>query len=159
MRAHRQGLAFLCSTVILALLLVSTLKGLTHIDCPWSFQRYGGERAYEPIFQKIFGSGNGRCFPSGHASGGYAWIALYFYCLLYKPRWRYVGLAFGLLLGLTFGLAQQLRGAHFVSHDIWTLTICWYTGLLGYVLQRRLIARLEAGAPAEIASASLPERA
>ena len=31
-----------------------------------------------------------------------------------------------LLLGLVFGIGQQLRGAHFVSHDVWTLGLCWF---------------------------------
>jgi hypothetical protein len=28
-------------------------------------------------------------------------------------------------LGLLFGTTQQLRGAHFLSHDIWTFALCW----------------------------------
>jgi membrane-associated PAP2 superfamily phosphatase len=26
---------------------------------------------------------------------------------------------------VTFGIAQQFRGAHFLSHDLWTAMICW----------------------------------
>jgi membrane-associated PAP2 superfamily phosphatase len=28
-------------------------------------------------------------------------------------------------LGVIFGLAQQARGAHFLSHDLVSLGICW----------------------------------
>ena len=44
--------------------------------------------------------------------------------------WGLLGLVTGLSAGLLFGISQQLRGAHFVSHDIWTLGICWATASL-----------------------------
>lgn len=34
-------------------------------------------------------------------------------------------LALPLTLGLVFGIGQQLRGAHFLSHDLWTAWLCW----------------------------------
>jgi membrane-associated PAP2 superfamily phosphatase len=42
-------------------------------------------------------------------------------------------LGFALGLGGVFGLAQQLRGAHFLSHDVWTLMICWLIALALYL--------------------------
>lgn len=132
MRPDRAGLGYLLAAVIISLLLISGLKGITHIACPWDFQRYGGDQLYAPIMNTLFGSSTVRCFPAGHASGGYAWVALYFFCRLYKPQWRMAALSFGLLLGMAFGLSQQFRGAHFLSHDLWTLAICWYTALAGY---------------------------
>ena len=30
-----------------------------------------------------------------------------------------------LATGLLFGLAQQLRGAHFMSHTLWSAWVCW----------------------------------
>ena len=47
-----------------------------------------------------------------------------------RRLWRWLGLVTGLSAGLLFGISQQLRGAHFVSHDIWTLGICWATASL-----------------------------
>ena len=132
MRAYRAALIYLFTAVAISLLMVSLLKDVTHVSCPWSFQRFGGDGEYAPIHNVIFGSAGGRCFPSGHSSGGYAWIALYFFCLLVKPQWRYFGLAFGLVLGLIFGVSQQLRGAHLLLHDVWTLAICWYVSLIVY---------------------------
>lgn len=136
MKPYRRGLGYLLTAVVFSMLLVSGLKAVTHIDCPWSYQRYGGDGSSPIIFHEIFGSGVGRCFPSGHASGGYAWVALYFLCLLYWPKWRYLGLGFGLALGATFGIAQQFRGAHLLSHDIWTLATCWFTSLMSYSLSK-----------------------
>ena len=30
---------------------------------------------------------------------------------------------------MLFGFSQQLRGAHFLSHDVWSAAICWLTAL------------------------------
>jgi membrane-associated PAP2 superfamily phosphatase len=55
-------------------------------------------------------------------------------------RWRRWGLFAGIALGLIFGLGQQLRGAHFFSHDVWTAAICWFIALGVYgVFQDRLM--------------------
>ena len=70
MANYRRGLIYLLTTVLVSLVVVSGLKAITHIDCPWSFQVYGGEKPVHPVFASIFGTGTGRCFPSGHASGG-----------------------------------------------------------------------------------------
>jgi membrane-associated PAP2 superfamily phosphatase len=36
-----------------------------------------------------------------------------------------LGLAAVLAAGLVLGLAQQLRGAHYMSHTFWTAWCCW----------------------------------
>ncbi|MNV84902.1 hypothetical protein D3C71_1788110 [compost metagenome] len=40
-------------------------------------------------------------------------------------------------MGLLFGFAQQLRGAHFLSHDVWTLAISWFVALALYLAMAR----------------------
>jgi membrane-associated PAP2 superfamily phosphatase len=34
-------------------------------------------------------------------------------------------LALVLAAGFALGLAQQVRGAHFMSHTLWTAWLCW----------------------------------
>ncbi len=131
---YKKPLSYLLLSVSISLLFVSILKQSTHLSCPWDFAVFGGKERLTPIYQSIFGNGSGQCFPSGHASAGYAWISLYFFFKEIRPQWRYQGLCFSLFLGLTFGIAQQLRGAHFLSHDITTLIICWYSALTLYVV-------------------------
>ena len=123
----RKGLLYLLVSMATSTLLVSIIKAISHVDCPWDLLRYGGSAPYIPIFAAHPGTfGDGRCFPSGHASGAYAWMALYYVLLIYRPRLRFAGLAVGIVAGLIFGIAQQLRGAHFVSHDIWTAGLAWW---------------------------------
>lgn len=127
---HRRPLAFLLLATLTGTLLVAWIKSWSNVDCPWDLIRYGGERPYIDLFSlRPVGLSRGRCFPSGHAGGGYAWLALYFFLFAVRPSWRWWGLAAGLVLGLTFGISQQLRGAHFLSHDLWTATICWVTSV------------------------------
>jgi len=106
--------------------LVSLLKHLTQMDCPWDLQRYGGLQPFIGLFEtRPAALGNAACFPSGHASAGYAWVALYFFALRVHPAWRWRALGLSLTTGATFGLVQQWRGAHFLSHDLTTLAISW----------------------------------
>ena len=86
------------------------------------------------FFNPILVTSCNRRFPSGHASGGYGQPGLYLFIYHYKPKWRWEGLSIGMLVGLTFGIAQQLRGTHFLSHDIWSLAICWFSALIVYWL-------------------------
>ncbi|WP_372716666.1 phosphatase PAP2 family protein [Immundisolibacter sp.] len=126
---------YLLACFAVTTLTVSLLRHLTHVTCPWDLSRYGGELAYVPIFSPLPpGKEAGVCFPAGHASSAYAWVALYYYFRVVSPRYRWYGLAFGLALGLVFDIGQQLRGAHFFSHGLWTLGIAWCVATGGYLL-------------------------
>ena len=125
--AHwRRPLAYLLLSVALSTALVSLIKSVSAVDCPWDLSRYGGQQPWLDLLQawRVRGPSSG-CFPAGHASAGYAWIALYFLAAARAPRWRWPALLLALALGGAFGLAQQLRGAHFASHDLASLTLCW----------------------------------
>ncbi|WP_363799965.1 phosphatase PAP2 family protein [Lysobacter firmicutimachus] len=130
----RRPLGYLLLAVLISVGLVSGLKQLTGMDCPWDLQRYGGGHPFVGwLAARPAGLGRGGCFPAGHASAGYAWVALYFFFLAVQPRRRWLGLAIGLGFGLVFGFGQQLRGAHFLSHDVWSLAIAWFASLALYL--------------------------
>jgi membrane-associated PAP2 superfamily phosphatase len=139
--AWRWPLLYLVLAVALGTGVVSLLKSATNMDCPWDLARYGGLREYVGLFAtRPPGMPRGVCFPAGHSSAGFAWVSLYFAALMVRPAWRWRGLAIGLVAGGVFGAAQQLRGAHFLSHDLWTLATCWTISLLLYLLIRRTAA-------------------
>lgn len=127
-RAWRRPLGYLVLAVLLCTGLVSALKSFSRIDCPWDLARYGGTRAYHGLLQ-VRADTPGRCFPAGHASAGYAWVALFFFFAEVRRNWRGRALAIGIGLGLVFGIDQQLRGAHFLSHDLSSAMICWSVAL------------------------------
>jgi membrane-associated PAP2 superfamily phosphatase len=130
MESLKRPLIFLLSSTLIAVILVSLLKARVAMDCPWDMHAYGGLRPYLGLFDaRPTGLHDSGCFPAGHASAGYAWVALYFFFAAVAPRWRLHGLAVGLLLGALFGFSQQLRGAHFLSHDLTALMLCWLTAM------------------------------
>lgn len=133
MRPYRRAIWYLALVMPLSGLLVGISKDLTHVDCPWSLLRYGGDHPYVRLFEAHAGEYKyGKCFPAGHASAGYTFLALYFFFALLRSRWKFYGLAVGVCLGLVFGITQQIRGAHFFSHDLWTAAICWFNSLGWY---------------------------
>jgi len=126
LRDWRRPLLFLFLAVAGSTLAVSIVKHLVPMECPWDLTRYGGDWPFIGLLERRPAElPDTACFPAGHASAGYAWLALYFFLAVTRPRLRWLGLASALGLGLVFGITQQLRGAHFLSHDLWTLMICW----------------------------------
>lgn len=133
LRRWRLPLTYLLTGTAMLPALIAGSKRASPVACPWDLIRYGGETAYQRTFEHSFGlTGAGHCFPSGHASGGFALLALYFAAYLYARRPELFLLP-GLLVGTVFALGQQARGAHFLSHDLWSLSLCWF-GALGLFL-------------------------
>lgn len=119
-----QRLQLAVSTLVAAMA-VSLLKAGSATSCPWELAQFGGLAHYAPHWSSLPDGGTGRCFPAGHASAGFAFVGGYF---AFRPtdgalarRWLALAAAAGLLLGL----AQQWRGAHFMSHTLWTALVCW----------------------------------
>lgn len=121
-----QALGVLILSLLACFLCISLLKRLIPMECPWDLQQFGGLKPYIGLFQARPSSMPGtECFPAGHASIGFAWISLYFYYQNVNPFYRITALVAALCLGVGLGFVQQLRGAHFVSHDIASALICW----------------------------------
>ncbi|MDF3822776.1 phosphatase PAP2 family protein [Leptospira sp. 96542] len=112
------------------MLLVSSLKRFSGSSCPWDLVSVGtGPQAtlshWQTLFSDLSDGGPGHCFPAGHASAGFAWVALYAALRPHAPRAARLALAAALLAGCALGAAQQLRGAHYMSHTLWTAWLCW----------------------------------
>lgn len=134
LRPWRRIFVYLLCTAIGASVLVNLAKHSLAVSCPWEFSRYGGSLDYLSLPEQLWIRNGAGCFPAGHASAGYAWIGIYFVGLHLHASWRWWGLALPLWCGIIFGVAQQLRGAHFFSHDIATLIFCWMIAVLFYWL-------------------------
>lgn len=137
--------AQLAVTVLAAPLLVSSLKWFSHSSCPWDLNLYGGWARYASHWSWVADGGSGHCFPAGHASAGFALLGGYFAFRAVDARLARVWLGAALAAGLTLGVAQQLRGAHFMSHTLWTALACWSVAV---VLDRAFKLR----PPAELAA-------
>jgi membrane-associated PAP2 superfamily phosphatase len=126
-------------SLLSSFILVGYLKAVTNIACPWDLTLFGGTQPYIHLFEpKPHHLRYTKCFPAGHASIGYAWVALYFFFEIRAPQWRWIGLGIGLVLGIILGVTQQLRGAHFLSHDITTLMVCLLCAKLCFMFTHKV---------------------
>lgn len=137
---------------LLALAVVSVAKNLSTTSCPWDLSEFGGVARYASHWALgVIDGGGGRCFPAGHASAGFAFLGGYFAIRHKAPSAARWWLAGALLAGFTLGAAQQVRGAHFMSHTLWTGWLCWTTGWLCDLAATALRPRL-----AQFANTSTP---
>lgn len=121
----------------LAAAAVTTLRGWSAHSCPWDLAAFGGAGHWYPIFGAVPAEpGPGRCLPSGHASSGFALFSLYFALRDRDRRLARAGLVLAWTLGLLATVDQVARGAHFVSHSLWTAWIAWAVNVILYELLR-----------------------
>ncbi|RNC69178.1 MAG: phosphatase PAP2 family protein [Desulfuromonadales bacterium] len=140
LRSARWAALYLLIAIVLGTGLVTIGKNVTGRHCPWDMERYGGSVPYTRLFEKVpAGHNKGRCFPAGHAAGGYALMASYFALRGRHAGLARAGLAAGLILGSVYGWGQMARGAHFLSHNIWSAAVCWFAAFLLYLPMRRLL--------------------
>lgn len=113
-------------TTLVCLTVISLLKRASLTSCPWDLTEFGGAAQY--VSHWAFGArdgGGGHCFPSGHASAAFAYLAGGWALARAYPRAAWAWGATVVLLGLIYGLGQMARGAHYPSHTMWTGWICW----------------------------------
>ena len=117
----------LAGTVLASVLMVSLLKSVNPASCPWDLAGFGG--LAHPVSHWAWwsapGGAAGRCFPAGHASAGFAFIGGYFVFRQQLPALARRCLLLALAAGMVLGLGQQWRGAHFMSHTLWSGWLCW----------------------------------
>ena len=105
-------------------IIIGIVKSRSDIDCPWALDRYGGLNPYHHLFDPLpagLEPNCGKCFPAGHASGGFALMSL---ALLFDHRRaRWIGIGVGMACGWIMGIYQLLNGAHFLSHTVATMLL------------------------------------
>jgi len=120
--------AWMVGSIWLSLLVVVLLKGISRTSCPWDVDAFGGTLPYVSHWNWwVSDGGPGRCFPGGHASTAFAFLPVAFWWRFTHPAWAKACLGFVLMAGLGLGWVQQMRGAHYLSHNLWTLWVCGFT--------------------------------
>jgi len=120
--ATRYKLRWIVLLALLNAIVVSCLKHQMPHACPWDIVRYGGSAPWVPTFTSHPALEAGHCFPAGHTTSGVWLSALGLLWLPQAPRKALLVTIAGLAVGFALGWAQQIRGAHFLSH---TLTSLW----------------------------------
>jgi membrane-associated PAP2 superfamily phosphatase len=132
-RAHRRDAAYVFAAMFTAVAAVGLLKAVTNVDCPWDLAGFGGSRPHVKLFaDRPDYLPRAQCFPGAHASSGFALLCFYFMRRDRAPRAARAGLIVGVVVGLAFSIAQEARGAHFLSHDLASAAIVWFVQLALY---------------------------
>lgn len=121
------------TTLAMALgpLIVVLLKSTTSFPCPWSLARYGGLVHDAGSHWFTVPSRSGHCFPSGHAAGGFSFIAIAFGLNASgQRRAAGVALAMAIAIGSASAAVRMVQGAHFLSHCLWAAAIDWLATIL-----------------------------
>ena len=133
----RQGWSENHSRMALAILVLgltpmaaNLLKQVTGVSCPSQELLLGGGRLGVTIWDRIYALApfepNLRCWPAGHAAGGFGLFGL---VLLAGgqglagglPRWLFY--TPGMAAGWTMGLYQMARGQHYLTHTLASMLI------------------------------------
>lgn len=127
-RKRRKGLLIIALTLIILPSTIATIgKYSTNVQCPYDLKEFNGQIPYVKLFEKYPENPNspdgtwprGKCFPAGHASGGFALFSLI--ALVKTRRNKILLFLFAFIYGWTMAVYQMLRGAHFLSHHLTTM--------------------------------------
>ncbi|MGF1547444.1 MAG: phosphatase PAP2 family protein [Thiotrichales bacterium] len=132
-RHWRRRLAYVVLALSLSTGVVGPLKTLSNVQCPWNLQEFGGSERYSSLLdERPPASRPGRCWPGGHASAAFSLLAVFFMLRDRHPREARIALGVALGLGTLFSLGRLIQGAHFLSHNLWTLLLDWMLCLFCY---------------------------
>ena len=126
-KEYKKGLIVVILSAIFVPLIVGGLKALTNTPCPKNTDIYGGnypEIKVLDIYPKNFHQKKRiKCWPAGHASGGFALLSLFFLFKSRKNKKRAILLA--MIVGWSMGLYKMMIGDHYLSHTIVTMLLAW----------------------------------
>lgn len=148
---YRRYFLFIVAVVITVPATVAIFKHYSRSYCPKHYEIFGGyvqlkndELKYsKPINRLIDKSicyneeqtGHcGKCFPGGHTSGLFSWLALYFIIIRFRPNYkvfkRSVLFAVLTIPGIMGSYYQVAKGNHFIIDNVMTFCVAW---LLSYI--------------------------
>jgi membrane-associated PAP2 superfamily phosphatase len=138
----RKRLRVVALSAVLVPLAISLLKQMSSSHCPWDVMEFGGTEHYVRLLQAaLHGVPPGRCMPAGHASSGLWLVSVMVFWLPHRPRTAaLVGLAM-LGFGFALGWVQQMRGAHFLTHTLWSM---WIASAIVSMLCWRMLRQTQA---------------
>lgn len=132
LREYRKGLLVVLLSIVIIPSVIGALKAISNVPCPCDFRSFGGDYPYiraldvmpEGIIKKF------KCYPAGHASGGFALMSLFF--LFKTDRNRITALIIAIGIGWSMGIYKMLVGHHYLSHTIVTMILSWLMILVIY---------------------------
>lgn len=113
------------AATVAALVAVPSLKRISRTSCPWDVVDYGGTVPWVSHWAfSVADGGPGHCFPSGHAVAAFAFLVPALAWRQQHPRAARAAVVAVLAAGALFGAVQLMRGAHYLSHVLWSAWLC-----------------------------------
>lgn len=129
---RRFQLRVIALSAVLVPAAISLLKQASDSHCPWDLQRYGGTEPYVRLFEQLPPEIlPGYCMPGGHASSALWMISFSILLVPYRLTHAAFSTTALLMLGIGVGWLQQLRGAHFLTHTLWS---AWISLLIVFLI-------------------------
>jgi membrane-associated PAP2 superfamily phosphatase len=129
---YRRGMVIVLLSSALVPVVVGSLKAVTNMPCPKNIEIFGGTYPHTCVWEK-YGSDvcrteKQKCWPAGHASGGFALLSMVFLFRTKKAKIAVVSAATA--IGWSMGTYKMLIGDHFFSHTVITMLLAWLVVLL-----------------------------
>ncbi|MDP3588831.1 MAG: phosphatase PAP2 family protein [Sulfuricurvum sp.] len=132
MRAYRRGLIIVVLSSIAVPLVVGSLKAVSNMPCPKSLDIFNGTYPHTCVWEKYATKDchleKQKCWPAGHASGGFALLSLIF--LFHSRKNKIIAGSIAMGIGWSMGSYKMLIGDHFLSHTVITMILAWLLILL-----------------------------
>lgn len=124
---YKKGLIIVLLSAILVPSIIGFFKDITNTPCPCNIVYFNGTYPDKKVFDSypkdFVQKSKVKCWPAGHASGGFALMALFF--LFKTPKNQKKALFVALIIGWSMGTYKMLLGDHFFSHTIITMLMAW----------------------------------
>jgi len=133
-KTYKKGIMLILLSAIFVPSITGILKSHTNMPCPRDEIPYGGlypRTAVWECYPEDFKLPQTKCWPAGHASGGFALLSLFF--LFKKRKNRFIALGISLSIAWSMGLYKMIIGDHFLSHTLITMILAW---LIILILQK-----------------------
>ncbi len=121
-----KGLVIVVLSSFIVPLSVGALKSSTNMPCPNQLIEYGGTYQQTGLFEQLTEQQQRpatKCYPAGHASGGFSLLALFF--LVAASRSKKIVLALVMIVGWSTAGYKMAIGDHFLGHGVVTMVLAW----------------------------------
>ncbi|MDB2705014.1 phosphatase PAP2 family protein [Pseudomonadota bacterium] len=126
-QSYKQGIIIVLLSLIIIPSVIGLLKAVTNVPCPNDLALYDGNYPHVTFLsaypENFIQKKKVKCFPAGHASGGFALMSLFFF--FKTQRNKRIALASALVIGWSTGSYKMFIGDHFLSHTVVTMLIAW----------------------------------
>ena len=137
-KKNTKGMVIVVLAGFVVPLTVGALKEATNMPCPNQLIEYGGPYQHMGLFESLSIDQQRpatRCYPAGHASGGFSLLALLF--LFVAARSRRNILVVIMALGWSTAGYKMFIGDHFLGHNVVTMVLAWLLILIiAFVIEK-----------------------